>query len=225
MPERFEVALDGGGRVTALTYAPESRATATLILGHGAGANQLHAFMVRAATGIAAHGVETVTFNFPYTEAKRRVPDPLPKLEACFRAVVREVRKRGDRSLFLGGKSMGGRVASHVAAAGEPDLAGLVFLGYPLHPPGKPEQLRSRHLPSIAVPMLFVQGTRDAFGTPEELRPIVATLRPKVALFPVEGGDHSFKVPKRSGPSEDEVWDAVLGAVLRFTRETAREAR
>jgi hypothetical protein len=221
MSEPLEVRLDDGGRVTALLYPAREALARTLILAHGAGANQLHAFMIRAATGLAELGIETVTFNFLYTEEKRRAPDPLPKLEACFRAVVRKVRTRGDRALFLGGKSMGGRVASHLAARGESDLAGLVFLGYPLHPPGKPEQLRSRHLSEIRAPMLFVQGTRDAFGTPDELRPIVSPLRTKVTVFPIPDGDHSFKVPKRSLRSEDDVWASVLAAVESFTRESS----
>src|ERR1700733_6066200 len=168
MPERLEVTLDETARVTALVYATKGPATATLVLAHGAGANQLHAFIARAATGLAERGIEAITFNFQYTEERRRVPDRLPKLEACFRAVVRDVRTRKHGLLFLGGKSMGARVASHLAAAGEPDVVGLIFLGYPLHPPGKLAQLRSRHLADITAPMLFVQGTRDAFGTPEE---------------------------------------------------------
>jgi hypothetical protein len=225
MPEGFQVNLDSGGRVTARTYPARTPRAGTLVLAHGAGANQCHAFMARAATGLAERGIETITFNFLYTEEKRRVPDPLPKLEACFRAVVREARTRGDVPLFLGGKSMGGRIASHLAAAGDRDLRGLVFLGYPLHPPGKPEQLRSSHLVGITVPMLFVQGARDTFGTPEELRPVVAGLRSRVTVFPVPGGDHSFKVPKRSGRSEDDVWNAVLTAIEGFVRESSEEAR
>ena len=219
MAERFEVSLDGEKRITAVHYPAKTRDTATLILAHGAGANQFHTFMVRAATGFAERGIETITFNFLYTEEKRRPPDPLPRLEACFRSVVEKTRTRSPGArIFLGGKSMGGRVASHLAATGERDLAGLVFLGYPLHPPGKPEQLRNRHLPQISVPMLFVHGTRDPFGTPEELRAIAATLRPKVTVFGVGDGDHSFKVLKRSGQSEDSVWDAVLAAVEAFVR-------
>ena len=222
--DTFVVSLSAGGRVTAVTYVAKG-SVGTLVLAHGAGANQSHPFMVRTATGLAERGVETTTFNFSYTEAGRRAPDPAPKLEACFRDVVAKVRARtGNPRLFLGGKSMGGRMASHLAAGsdGKPpeEVQGLVFLGYPLHPPGHPEKLRSEHLARIGAPMLFVQGTRDAFGTPEELRPVLAGLRSRVVVFPVEEGDHSFKVPKRAGVSEDAVIASVLERVAAFVRET-----
>jgi predicted alpha/beta-hydrolase family hydrolase len=214
--DEFHVRLQGSGSVTARTYRAADR-RATLVLAHGAGANQLHPFMVRVATGLAERGVETTTFNFSYTEEGRRAPDPAPRLEACFRDVLAEVRARSrEERVFLGGKSMGGRMASHLAAAGEP-TPGLVFLGYPLHPPGKPEQLRSKHLPDIAAPMLFVQGARDTFGTPDELRPILAGIAARVEVFPVEQGDHSFKVPKRVRSEEQvmrDVMDRVAGFVV-----------
>jgi predicted alpha/beta-hydrolase family hydrolase len=220
--ERYEVDVEGGGRVTAIRYAAGAKMAGELVLAHGAGAGQLHPFMVRAGEGLAARGVETTTFNFEYTEAGRRAPDRAPKLETCFRDVVRQVRRRGgrpaDRPLFLGGKSMGGRMASHLAAQGEPDLAGLVFLGYPLHPPGKPSQLRSEHLPRISAPMLFVQGTRDPFGTPDELAPILAKRSPRIVVFPVEGGGHSFEVPRRGGKTQDEVIRSVFDRVAAFVR-------
>ncbi len=156
--------------------------------------------MMRFATELAARGINAVTFNFLYTEQGRRIPDTNNKLEACFRAVIETVRqKKIDRgTLVIGGKSMGGRIASQIAAAGSPDVEGLVFLGYPLHPPGKVDQLRAMHLSDIKVPMLFVQGSRDPFGTPDELRPIIKTLKAPADLYVVEGGDHSFKVLKRA---------------------------
>jgi predicted alpha/beta-hydrolase family hydrolase len=218
--EKFQVILGGRGRVTALTYAAQ-RKTGVLVLAHGAGANQSHPFMVRVASGLAQRGIETTTFNFLYTEEGRRAPDPTPKLEACFRDVIGAVRARGSSDvdrLFLGGKSMGGRMASHLAAQGERGLRGLVFLGYPLHPPGKPEQLRSEHLARIDIPMLFVQGTRDPFGTPLELRPVLEGLGGTAQVFPVELGDHSFKVPKRSGQTEDAIMTSVLDRVAGFCR-------
>ncbi len=218
--ERQEVSLGGGGRVTALRYAASETRLGELVLAHGAGADQKHAFMVAAAEGLARRGIETTTFNFSYTEAGRRAPDPAPKLEACFRDVVRAVRARGapDRPLFLGGKSMGGRMASYLAAQQEPNLAGLVFLGYPLHPPGKPTQLRSEHLPRIGAPMLFVQGTRDPFGSPDELAPILARLPAKVTVFPIDQGGHSFEVPKRAGRSREEIFEAILEKIVAFVR-------
>jgi predicted alpha/beta-hydrolase family hydrolase len=157
-----------------------------------------------------------------YGEQSRRIPDPNDRLEACYRAVIAAVREQmmssGDR-LAIGGKSMGGRIASQVAAAGIEDLAGLVFLGYPLHPPGRPDRLRAAHLPDIKAPMLFVQGARDAFGTPEELRAIMTRLEPSPALYVVAGGDHSFKVPKRSDVTQEDVHRAIQDHVAAWLRE------
>jgi predicted alpha/beta-hydrolase family hydrolase len=218
--ERYTVSLAAGGHVTAIRYAPAEPRVGELVLAHGAGANQLHAFMVGTAEGLARRGVETTTFNFSYTEEGRRAPDPAPKLQACFRDVVSAVRARGarERPLFLGGKSMGGRMASHLGAEGEPNVAGLVFLGYPLHPPGKPEQERSKHLPRITAPMLFVQGTRDPFGTPDELAPVLARLPAKVVVFPIDQGGHSFEVPKRAGRTQEEILDAIWDRIAAFVQ-------
>ena len=187
-----------------------------LILAHGAGADQHHRFMVAFAEGLAARGVEVVTFNFPYTEAKRGAPDKPPVLQACWRDVIAAVRPslRG-RKLAIGGKSMGGRIASMVAAQA-PVADALVFLGYPLHPPKRPDQLRSKHLPEIAAPMLFVQGTRDPFGGPDELRPILSGL--PATIHEVAGGDHSFAVLKKSGRTEAEVFAEAQEAIVRFLR-------
>jgi predicted alpha/beta-hydrolase family hydrolase len=200
--------------VTALVYSPpeRSRPVATLILAHGAGAPQSSAFMVDFARGLARRGCQAVTFNFPYTEQGQRLPDRAPTLEACFRDVIAAIRARADLAtgpLVIGGKSMGGRIASHLAAQGLADLAGLVALGYPLHPPGRPEQLRALHLARIRQPMLIVQGSRDAFGTPEELRPALVPLGATATLHVVEGGDHSFKVPKRGPITQEEVFERV----------------
>ena len=149
----------------------------------------------------------------------RRLPDPNDQLEACYRVVIESIRKHPmiDRDkLAIGGKSMGGRIASQVAASGVDDLAGLVFLGYPLHPPGKPDQLRAKHLPDIKAPMLFVQGSRDAFGTSEELQAIIGKLPAPAKLYTVEAGDHSFKVPKRAGVPQEEVYRSVLDEIARW---------
>jgi hypothetical protein len=121
-------------------------------------------------------------------------------------------------ALAIGGKSMGGRIASQVAAAGVGALAGLVLLGYPLHPPGKPDRLRSKHLPAIAAPLLFVQGEQDSFGTPDELRPILRSLTVPVELYVVAGGDHSFKVPKRAGVAQSDVDAAIQERIDRWLR-------
>ena len=225
-PDQIRLDVSPSEHVTALAYraAPRGHAGITLILAHGAGANQTSSFMVRFATQLAARGIETVTFNFVYTEQRRRVPDRNDKLERCYRAVIEAVLSgrfpddASRRKLTIGGKSMGGRIASQVAAAGQEGIAGLVFLGYPLHPPGRPDKLRSKHLPDIRAPMLFVQGSRDAFGMPEELRAILGGLGVAADICVAEDGDHSFKVPKRSGVPQDQVYEFVLDEIVRWLR-------
>ncbi|SRR5579871_1731843 len=226
-PEPVRLDVSPSEHVTVLTYrtAPGTRANIILILGHGAGANQTSSFMVRFATALAARGIDTVTFNFVYAQEGRRVPDRNDKLESCYRAVIEAVRSgkfhsdAARRKLVIGGKSMGGRIASQVAAAGQDGIAGLVFLGYPLHPPGRPDKLRSKHLPRIRAPMLFVQGSRDAFGTPDELRAVLEELKVAADFCAVEEGDHSFKVPKRAGRPQDRVYEFVLDEIVRWLRE------
>ena len=219
MPRQISVEVLPNRSVTALHYpaAAHGRAGVTLILGPGAGAGQTSAFIVEFATGLAARGIDAVTFNFLYGEQGRRIPDPNDRLEACYRAVIAAVRQQmmssGDR-LAVGGKSMGGRIASQVAAAGIGDLAGLVFLGYPLHPPGKPEQLRDEHLKDIHAPMLFVQGTRDVFGSPDELRAVIKRLLLPATMHPIEGGDHSFKVTKGTGLRQDLVYESIMDEIV-----------
>jgi len=179
--------------------APEPHGS-LLILAHGAGAGETHPFMTGIAAALAARGIDVVTFNFPYMAQKRKVPDRAPVLEAAFRDVVArtiEQPELSSRRLFIGGKSMGGRMATHLAAQGVDALAGVVALGYPLHPPGKPQQLRSEHLPAITVPVLIVQGEKDTFGTPAELTPVIETMRAPVTLHVVQGGDHSLGVRGR----------------------------
>ena len=225
-PSELTVRLDTGATTTALVYeggrhrGHSATVSGTLILGHGAGAGQRSAFMVGFAQALSASGVDVVTFNFLYTEQGRRIPDRAPALEACYRAVIDAVCANVEsarRALFIGGKSMGGRIATQVAAA-DPrlHLAGLVLLGYPLHPPGKPSERRDRHLPAIARPMLFVQGTRDAFGTPDELAPIVSALRPAPTVHVVAHGDHSFKVSKRDPSAQARVYADVQHAIVGF---------
>ena len=205
----------------AYPAARQRRAGITLILGHGAGAGQTSDFIVSFAGGLAARGIDTITFDFLYREQGRRIPDPNDRLEACWRAVIEAVREQmrsGNDKLAIGGKSMGGRIASQVAAAGVGELAGLVFLGYPLHPPGRPDRLRAKHLSDVKTPMLFVQGSLDAFGTPDELRPIVAPLDPPADVYVVEGGDHSFKVRKGIGVGQDDVYCAIQDHIAAWLR-------
>ena len=218
--QQISVDVAPGQPTTALLYPAQtkSRLPATLILAHGAGAPQLHPFMVGFARGVSERGVDVVTFNFLYAEQRRKVPDRMPQLVACFRAVIEAARAElpsARERLFIGGKSMGGRAATHVAAADAAlVLAGLVLLGYPLHPPGRADRLRDAHLPDVRRPMLFVQGSRDTFGTPSELKPILASLEPLPTLHHVEGGDHSFKVSGRDARSRQaavyaEIQDTV----------------
>jgi predicted alpha/beta-hydrolase family hydrolase len=226
-PHELSVPLDAGAATTALVYAGEHPAAA-LILAHGAGAGQRHPFMVEFAYGIAALGIDVVTFNFAYTEAGRRVPDRAPALEACYRRVIEAVRDRvgtARQQLFIGGKSMGGRIATQVAAA-DPELpvAGLVLLGYPLHPPGRPEQRRDAHLPAVGRPMLFVQGGRDAFGTPAELAPVVKSLTPPSSLHIVEGGDHSFKMSRKDREAQARVYRELQRTIAEWIGETSRSS-
>jgi predicted alpha/beta-hydrolase family hydrolase len=224
MPEQIAVEIAPDQKVTAVVYpaAKREQTDITLILGHGAGAGQSSSFMVSFATALAGRGIETVTFDFLYMEQGRRLPDSKDKLEACYLAVIATVarRKRGRGALAIGGKSMRGRIASQVAAGDAPDVAGLVLLGYPLHPPGKHDQLRAKHLSQIKAPMLFVQGSRDAFGTPQELRPILAKLAAPSELYEVAGGDHSFKVLKRAGVTQEDIHKAVLERIDRWLRAT-----
>jgi len=229
-PERLLIEVTGNDRVTALLYAAlqKDRLGITIILGHGAGANQLSPIMRLFASGLAERGFDSITFNFVYMEKGRRVPDPKAKLEGCYRAVIEaahEHKKLKGNRVVIGGKSMGGRIASQVAATEEyaEKLAGLVFLGYPLHPPGKPEQLRDAHLKEIRAPMLFVQGSRDSFGTAEELRAVIKRFHLPATLHIVEGGDHSFKVPKSSGFSQQQVYDSAMDEMAHWLKTEVRK--
>jgi predicted alpha/beta-hydrolase family hydrolase len=214
----FEV---GAARATAIVY-PASRAAGpaaetTLVLAHGAGAPQTHPWMVAVARAVAARGVDVVTFNFLYTEAKRRAPDRNDVLEATWRAALDTVRARATHArVFIGGKSMGGRIATHIAAHEDVDVPGLVLLGYPLHPPGQPKKLRVAHLPRVRAPMLFVQGSRDTFGTPDELAPYLEGLARGTRLYVVEGGDHSLALPKSRGVDPAETTRRVADEIVHF---------
>jgi predicted alpha/beta-hydrolase family hydrolase len=222
MFEEFRVDLPAGSSVGARHYRADAPRMATLILAHGAGAPQTHPFMTGFGRALATRGIDVITFNFPYMEARRRVPDAAPALESCYLAVIARVRaigRIGRQRIYIGGKSMGGRMASHVAArhaAAAGPLAGLVFLGYPLHPPGRPEQRRDAHLGEISSPMLFVQGTRDAFGSADELRAVADLLGKRARVIEVRAGDHSFAVPRGSAPAQGEVYAWVQDRVAEW---------
>jgi len=216
--ETLTVRINDLEAVTALLYPATrgERSGVTVVLGHGAGADQLSPFMCMFASGLAERGIDAVTFNFLYKEKGRSVPDPKPRLESCYQAVndaVRKHKKLKTNRLVIGGKSMGGRIASQVAAVNGDGISGLVFLGYPLHPPGRPDKMRDEHLKDIQAPMLFVQGSRDPFGTETEIRATIKKHRLPATIFVIEGGDHSFKVPKSAGVPQHEVYEASMDAV------------
>jgi uncharacterized protein len=193
-------------------------AFAALVLAHGAGAGQLSSFMVEAARGFATRGVSTATFDFPYITARRKVPDRAPVLEQAWREAIASARDElGALPLFIGGKSMGGRIATHVAAQKNVGpVNGVVLLGYPLHPPGRAEQRRDAHLPDVAEPMLFVQGEKDAFGGTGELTALLPRLQ-RATLHEIPGGDHSFRVPGGKG-KQQEAFEQILDVAAGWMR-------
>jgi predicted alpha/beta-hydrolase family hydrolase len=219
---QLTIDVGSNGQTTGLVYPSRGGpAHATFILAHGAGAGQQSAFITGFAQGLSDHGVDVLTFNFLYTEQRRRVPDRTEKLEACYRAAVAAARRHFGRSdVFIGGKSMGGRIATHLAAGDDADdlgLRGVVALGYPLHPPGRPQQLRSAHLSRIRVPILIVQGERDPFGTPTELQPVLDAISAEVTVHVVENGDHSL-VPSRRADVVASTYQGLHGLVADWIR-------
>ncbi|MDQ4491537.1 dienelactone hydrolase [Sinomonas sp. ASV486] len=181
------------GDVSAVYSRPEA-AEATVVVAHGAGAGMVHPFMVGFCEALNELGMATLRFNFAYMEAGKRVPDRAPKAIPVWQAAFEEARRRSaGEPLWAAGKSFGGRIASMAVAESAMDPAGLVFLGYPLHPAGKPEKLRDDHLYGLRLPMLFLSGTRDTLATAELLDAVVAKL-PTATLAWQEGGDHSFAV-------------------------------
>ena len=188
--------------IGATAYKAEGTPEAVFVFAHGAGAGQHHPFMAGVARAIAAHGIDVVTFDFPYKRLQKSAPDRPPVLEQAFRDAVEAARGWSQASrLCIGGKSMGGRIATHLAAQGLESLSGVICFGYPLHPPGKPDQLRVAHLGAITTPLLIIQGERDAFGTPDEIRPHLEAMKAAVRLHVIERADHSLAVRGRA-PAE-----------------------
>ena len=200
------------GQVSATLEGPEGRPV--LALAHGAGGTMRTALLDGFAAGLSAAGVSCLRFNFAYSEAGKRGPDREPALRAVWEAAFDRARSVGEPT-WAGGKSLGGRIASMMIADGELDAAGLVLVGYPLHPPGKPERIRDEHLDRIDVPMLFLQGTADPFATWGLLTKVLDRLGDRATLHPIEGGDHSFRV--RGRPKDDAGTGTALGeAAARF---------
>lgn len=199
------------GAVSGLLLKPEA-AQAMLVLAHGAGAGMRHRFLEQAAVKLAAAGVATLRYQFPYMEKRVKRPDSEAVLVDTVRAALLAARKlAGDLPIFVGGKSMGGRMSS-LAAARQPleDVRGLVFFGFPLHAAGRPGAERGEHLTGIKLPMLFLQGSRDALAELKLLKPLCSKLAGRAELFVVKGGDHSFHVLKSLGRSDDKVLDDVV---------------
>lgn len=219
---RAELELPAGTVSTA--WVAPAEPVATLVLGHGAGAGMDHPFMAGFSRAISDEGVATLRFNFPYIERGRRSPDSERVLrEAWLGAFDAAVARSDGKAVLAGGKSLGGRIASMCVAGGMP-AAGLVFLGYPLHPPGKPERIRDEHLDRIQVPMLFLHGTGDPFATPELLRKVIAKLGTRAEDVPVEGGDHSFNVRGRKRDAR-EVGAELAALAGPFVRRVADGVR
>ncbi len=205
------------GAVTAVLHGDGD---VLVVLGPGAGAPYDSGFMRAASDHLEAAGLAVGRFNFPYAESGRKAPDPAPVLEATYAAVAGTLRRRRRwRAVVLGGKSLGGRIASQVVAAGEPADA-LLFLGYPLHPPGRPDRLRTAHLARVRVPMLFVQGSRDPFCPLDTLERVRADLTAATEVVVVDDGDHSFRLRRNSGRSDEEALAQACGAAAAWVWRT-----
>jgi uncharacterized protein len=203
--------------VSALLRSPP-RARACYVLAHGAGAGMTHAFMDAAAVGLAERGIATLRYQFPYMEAGKKRPDPPAIAHAAVRAAAAAAaRELPKLPLIAGGKSFGGRMTSQAqAAAPLPGVRGLAFLGFPLHPAGRPSRERAQHLFGTDVPMLFLQGTRDELASLAELEPVIEALGERATLRLQQGADHSFHVPRRSGRSDAEVLDEMLDVLAEW---------
>jgi uncharacterized protein len=205
-----------GGSVSASVHGEGETA---VVLGPGAGGSRSTPLLLHLAEALAATGRRAVLHNFPYTDAGRRIPDRPEILQGTTRAVAAFARQGlRARRLVLGGKSMGGRIASQAVAHDTP-ADGIVFLGYPLHPPGRTDQLRTKHFADVHVPLLFVQGTRDAFARWDLLQALLASIGDQARLVPIEGGDHSFKVPRTAGKAGADVEADIARAIIAWLDE------
>jgi len=199
------------GMVSALLLRPPS-AKALLVIAHGAGAGMRHRFMEESAAKLAGHGIASLRYQFPYMEKRSKRPDSESRLTDTVRAAAATARKlAGDLPLFAGGKSMGGRMTS-LAAAKQPleEVRGLVYFGFPLHAPGHPGAERGAHLAEVPLPMLFLQGSRDALADLKLLKPLCRKLGERIELSVIEGGDHSFHMLKSSGHSDEQALSDVI---------------
>lgn len=206
--------------VSALLLHPQP-ARALYVLAHGAGAGMNHPFLEAISQRLAKEGLATLRYQFPYMEAGRRFPNPPHLLQETVRSAVGAARELApDLPLLAGGKSLGGRMTSQAQAQKPlPGVRGLVFLGFPLHAPGKPGMERAAHLADVRLPMLFLQGTRDALATTELIQRVCRNLKPRARLQFIEGGDHTFRVLKRSGRTEEEVLRELVAHIVTWAEE------
>lgn len=219
--EHFAVDLPSGPVAVAAAYGRPDDAWATIAIAHGAGAGYAHPFLIGFARGMREEGVATLRFNFPYLQLGRRMPGPAAHAIATWTAAAAFAQERsGGAPVWASGKSYGGRMASMAAAEGAVDPAGLIYLGYPLHPPGDPAKARVAHLPSVAQPQLFVEGTNDPFITPlTQLEDAVAACQDATIAW-IDGGGHSFEVKGHKRPAA-EVGASLAPLVARFLRAHA----
>lgn len=217
------LATASSGEVSALLVRPRA-ARALFVFAHGAGADMRHGFMEAVAGGLAAAGVASLRYNFPYMEAGRGGPNPAPVLVKTVRSAVTEAgRLAPGLTLFAGGKSMGGRMTSTAAATQPlPGVVGLAFFGFPLHAPGKESADRGAHLVDVRLPMLFLQGTRDKLANLDLLRPLLSSVQPPPVLHVVDDADHGFHVPKRTGRSDPDVLEELCRTFASWAERVAR---
>ena len=225
-PQKLVIEAGKAASVSALLIRP-GQARACFVLAHGAGAGMTHPSLEAVATGLAARGIATLRYQFPYMEKGSKRPDPPAVAHATVRAAVAEAgRCCAGMTLIAGGKSFGGRMTSQAQAkAPLAGVRGLAFLGFPLHPAGKPSSERAEHLADIDIPMLFIQGTRDKLAELSLLQPVLDGLGPLASLHPVKEADHSFHVPARSGRKDREVMDEVLDAIAAWIGKVEGEPR
>ncbi len=223
--ERLRFAVEGAGEVSAILMRP-ANARWLLVLAHGAGAGMTHPFLERIARELASVGVATLRYQFPYMEQRRRVPDATSVATATVAVAVRTAAKvAAGLPLFAGGKSFGGRMSSQAASQGLLEgVKGLVFFGFPLHPPNKPGTKRAEHLAKVQVPMLFLQGTRDTLADLNLLRLICRELRSPATLHVIETADHSFHVLKSSGKTDADTLQELAQTTASWAENLKIEA-
>jgi predicted alpha/beta-hydrolase family hydrolase len=205
------------GSVSALFYSP-AKAKQVFVFAHGAGAGMKNRFMEQVSLTMAEFGIATLRFNFPYMEKGKKVPDTKPVCTAAIKAAADKAAKLTPQlPIFAGGKSFGGRMTSTAASEGQiPDVKGIIFFGFPLHAPGKPSNERAEHLYKVEMPMLFLQGSRDALATMNLLKPVIKKIGNKAELFIIEGGDHSFHSPKEYGLKDGETIEMLCKEAKRW---------